>query len=254
MVLSAENISSYLNHKADIYYFDTIDSTNSEAKRNSHKIADTPLLYVADQQSAGRGRLGRTFYSPSDTGLYMSLMLKADTQTQDIVCMTTAVAVCVCEALEELCNIKPMIKWVNDIYIDNKKVCGILCEAVTDPLGFKINGIIIGIGINIRTTDFPIELKDTATSLGQAINRNHLCALITDKIIESYKTISTRCFIDKYKERSLVLNKHINYIENNEQKTATAIDIDSNGGLVIETENSIKTLSTGEITVRLKND
>lgn len=253
-MLSAESISLNLKSKADVFCFDVIDSTNSEAKRNSLKLTDTPLLFVTNAQTAGRGRLGRSFYSPKDTGLYMSLMLKAKEDVQDIVCMTTAVSVCVTDALKTLCNIDAEIKWVNDIYIGSKKVCGILCEAVTDEKTCKIKGIIIGIGINISTTDFPQELSQTAVSLGQAIDRSRLCAIITDNIIEMYENIGSRDFITKYKERSLVLGKKINYTENGVTKKATAIDIDNNGGLVIETESGIKTLSTGEITVRLNQD
>ena len=254
MTLSALNINSKLNYKVDVKCFDTIDSTNSEAKRNSHKLTDTPLLFVADSQTAGRGRLGRSFYSPKDTGLYMSLMLKAKDDIKDIVCMTTAVSVCVTDAIKTLCGIDAKIKWVNDIYIDSKKVCGILCEAVTDETSSKIKGIIIGIGVNISTTDFPDELINIASSLGQAIDKNHLCALITDNIISMYENIESRAFIEEYKKRSLVLGKKINYTEDGITKEAVAIDIDQNGGLVIETENKIKTLSTGEITIRLKNN
>lgn len=252
--MSKSEIRSYLKNKVDVFYFDTIDSTNNEAKRKSSSLADTPLLFVSNHQSMGRGRLGRTFYSPNDTGLYMSLMLKADKNTQDIVCMTTATAVCVTNAISKLCDVDPKIKWVNDIYISNKKVCGILCEAVTDPDSHKISGIIIGIGINIKTTDFPAELENIAVSLGQAVDKNRLCALITDNIIDMYKDIQSRSFIEEYKRRSLVLGKKITYTENGEAKQAKALDIDNNGGLIIETEDGTKTLSTGEITVRLKND
>ncbi|MBQ8538187.1 MAG: biotin--[Ruminococcus sp.] len=254
MMLSAENISTKLNCNAQVLCFDTIDSTNSEAKRNSHKLTDSPLLFVANSQTAGRGRLGRSFYSPKDTGLYMSLMLKAKDDIQDTVCMTTAVSVCVTDAIKALCGIDAVIKWVNDIYIGSKKVCGILCEAVTDYVTSKIKGIIIGIGINISTIDFPDELRDIASSLGQAVDKNHLCALITDNIVTMYENIESRAFIDEYKKRSLVLGKKINYTENGVTKEATAVDIDNNGGLIIETENGTKTLSTGEITIRIKND
>lgn len=254
MMLSAENINTKLNCNAHVLCFDTIDSTNSEAKRNSHKLNSTPLLFVANAQTAGRGRLGRSFYSPKDTGLYMSLMLKAKDDIQDTVCMTTAVSVCVTDAIKELCGIDAQIKWVNDIYIDSKKVCGILCEAVTDDMTSKIKGIIIGIGINISTTDFPDELTATASSLGHTVDKNRLCALITDNIVTMYENIETRAFIDEYKKRSLVLGKKINYTENGVTKEATAVDIDNNGGLIIETENGTKTLSTGEITIRIKND
>lgn len=253
---NTREIYEYLKADIPVFYYDTIDSTNTQAKRfyEKHKNdnIDTPTLFVANHQSAGKGRLGRTFYSPSHTGLYMSLMLKSNGDFEDIVCMTTATAVCVTDALDSLCDINPKIKWVNDIYVGNKKVCGILCEAVTNPDTQKIDAIIIGIGVNIETDDFPEELKDIATSVGQAINRNELCAKITDNIIDMCSTIGDRKFIEKYKSRSLVLNREITYFENGVEKSATAIDIDSNGGLVIQTESGVKTLSTGEISVRLK--
>lgn len=248
----------YKHLKADIpvFYYDTIDSTNTQAKRfcEKHKYTDidTPILIVADHQSAGRGRLGRTFYSPNDTGLYMSLLIKPQNNTDDIVCMTTATAVCVTRALESLCNVKPQIKWVNDIYIDSKKVCGILCEAVTNAQTSEIDYVVIGIGINVSTTDFPTELCDIAGSIGQAIDRNKLCAVIADNLIEMMSTITDRSFIDEYKAHSLVLGKEITYTQEGVTKTATAIDIDKNGGLVIKTANGLETLSTGEITVRVK--
>ncbi len=253
--LCADNLKSYLKNNIEIQCYDTIDSTNSEAKRKAeHRTTSTPLLIVANHQSAGRGRLGRTFYSPNDTGLYMSLLLKPESDTNDIVCMTTATAVCVIRALENLCNIKPQIKWVNDIYLGDKKVCGILCEAVTNETTYAIDYVVIGIGINISTTDFPTEITDIATSIGQQLNRNELCAEITDNLIDMMSTIADRSFIDEYKAHSLVLQKEITYTQNGETKTATAIGIDNNGGLVIKTENGVETLSTGEITVRLKND
>ena len=255
---NAREILKYLKADIPVFYYDTIDSTNIQAKRfyEKHKndSIDTPTLFVADHQSKGKGRLGRSFYSPSRTGLYMSLMIKADSVIENIVCLTTAVSVCVTDALTQLCDIDPKIKWVNDIYVNDKKVCGILCEALTNPDSQKIDAIIIGIGVNIDTKDFPKELSDIATSVGQAVNRNELCAIITDNIIDMCKTIDDRKFIEKYKARSLVLGKEITYFENGVTKSATAIDIDNNGGLIIQTESGIKTLSTGEITVRLKND
>ena len=116
----------------------------------------------------------------------------------------------------------------------------------------KIEYIIIGIGVNIGITKFPDELKDIATSLSEKTNKNKLCAYITDNIVEELSHISDRSFIEKYKELSLVLGKEITYTENDEVKEATAIDIDNNGGLIIKTADGTNTLSTGEITVRLK--
>ena len=252
----AQEVMKHLKSDVSIIPFETTDSTNTQAKLYCGQFKDSginsPVLFIANHQNGGKGRLGRSFYSPADTGLYMSLLIKADEIENDIICVTTATAVCVAEAIKKLCNISPEIKWVNDIYIENKKVCGILCEAVTNPETSKIEYIIIGIGVNVSTEFFPKEIKDIATSLPSKTNKNKLCACITDNIVDELSHISDRNFIEKYKEMSLVLGKEITYTENDETKTATAVDIDNNGGLVIETENGTKTLSTGEITVRLK--
>ncbi len=252
--LSKENILSHLKSDINVFCFDTIDSTNNEAKRRTDTLSPTPTLFVANHQSAGRGRLGRSFYSPDSTGLYMSLLLQTDSNFSNIVTLTTATAVCVAKALEDLCNIQPQIKWVNDIYLHDKKICGILCEAITDENTYAIKGIVIGIGVNISTTDFPDELKTIATSVGQDIDKAVLCATITDNIINVFKNIEDKSYIDEYKNRCMVLGREITYTDNGISKTAIATDIDKNGGLVIKTENGTKTLSTGEITVRLKND
>ena len=253
--ICAHDIKANMINEVDIHYFETIDSTNNEAKKHNNLLTDTPMLFVANQQYGGRGRLGRSFYSPKDTGLYMSLMLKRSDNSEDIVCMTTAVAVCVCDAIKALCDIEPKIKWVNDIYVENKKVCGILCEAVTNPDTSKIDAIIICIGINISTSNFPDDIKDIATSLKSNLDKSKLCALITDNILAMQKNISQRSFIEKYKSYSLVLNKEITYTQSGITKTAIAVDIDKNGALVVRTTNGYDTLSTGEITVRLhQND
>ena len=253
---NAKEILKHLKSDVSIIPFETTDSTNTQAKLYCGQFKDeginSPVLFVAEHQNGGKGRLGRTFFSPADSGLYMSLLIKADEIENDIVCVTTATAVCVADAIKKLCSITPKIKWVNDIYIENKKVCGILCEAVTNPDTMKIEYLIIGIGVNIGISKFPDELKDIATSLSAKTNKNKLCAYITDNIIDELSHISDRNFITKYKELSLVLGKQITYTENDETKEATAVDIDENGGLVIQTESGTKTLSTGEISVRLK--
>lgn len=249
--LSIHSLQSFLKNDVRVHCYDTIDSTNNEAKRHSDKLTDTPVLFVAEHQSMGRGRLGRSFYSPECAGLYMSLMIKALPDADDIVCLTTATAVCVVRALKELCDITTQIKWVNDIYLSSKKICGILCEAVTDPVSSKVDSIIIGIGINVSASDFPKEIQDIAGALNQNIDRNRLCAKITDNILEMVNTIKERSFIDEYKAHSLVLSREITYTQDGVTKTATAIDIDKNGGLVIQTADGTKTLSTGEISVRI---
>lgn len=162
-------------------------------------------------------------------------------------------AVCVAKALMSMCDKTPLIKWVNDIYLNDKKVCGILCEAITDANTQTITGLIIGIGINISTDFYSTELRQIATSIGQAIDPSLLCAKITDNILSECKTIASREFISTYKELSMVLGREITYYDKDKKVTATAVDIDSNGGLEVQTQDGkIKTLSTGEISVRLK--
>lgn len=254
----AQEVLNHLKSEVSIIPFETTDSTNTQAKLYCGQFKNdgitSPVLFIANHQNGGKGRLGRSFYSPADSGLYMSLLINAEEIENDIICLTTATAVCVANAIKSLCNINPQIKWVNDIYIENKKVCGILCEAVTNPDTMKIEYIIIGIGVNVSTTHFPNEIKDIATSLPVKVNKNKLCACITDNIIEELSHISDRSFVEKYKELCMVLGKEITYFENDEKKQATAIDINQNGGLVIKTESGEKTLSTGEISIRIKND
>ena len=145
----------------DIVYFDKIDSTNSEAKRNIISGFREKRLYIASCQTDGRGRMGRSFYSPPKTGIYLSFAFPAPEIVNDVVSLTSKSAVAVTEAIESLTDIALKIKWVNDIYLAGKKICGILSESiVTDR-----NYIIIGIGINLSTNSFPDEIASSAGSL-----------------------------------------------------------------------------------------
>ncbi len=249
--LNKQSICKHLENDIEVICFDSIDSTNSYAKR-VHDHCNAPTLFVANHQSSGRGRLGRSFYSPADTGLYMSLLLDVADNNDDIICMTTATSVCVVNALKELYDVTTQIKWVNDIYLEGKKLCGILCEAITDEKNQKIEKIIVGIGINLSTKSFPDDIKHIATSLNKSHNKELLCAKIADNIMKMSSHLHTRDFIDEYKKYSMVLGCEISYTQNGVTKVATAIDIEKNGGLVIQTENGTKTLHSGEITVRMK--
>ena len=248
MKLDKEKISR-LSGINNVTVFHSIDSTNTEAKRLIRADSPLPFLLCAEAQTAGRGRLGRSFYSPEGSGLYMSLAFQAEGEMNDAVTMTGAAAVAVCEALEEFGVGKAKIKWVNDIYIRMKKVCGILCEAVH----LEKAVIVIGIGINCTTEDFPEELQNTAGSVGN-IDRNALAASVTEKLMYYKDNAANRPWIREYKRRSLVLGEKINYTENGTVRTAEAVDIDNNGGLVINENGHVKTLSTGEITVRINNN
>ncbi len=234
--------------KADVLCFETVDSTNLEAKRQVKSGCRLPLLIVADSQTAGKGRMGRSFYSPSSTGLYMSYVYEPETAFSDSITVTSAAAVAVVRAIEKLTDLTPEIKWVNDIYIEGKKVCGILTEAVTADK----TAVIIGIGVNITTSGFPIDLRETATSLNADIDRNELIKEIVDNLVELIKGLPQRTFLPEYKKKSLVLGKEICFLTNGKAQEGVSVDINQDGGLVVKTEDGLLTLSTGEITLRLK--
>ncbi len=247
--LSKDLICSYIEDAQNrIVVYDVIDSTNAEAKRLAISGEEDAVI-IADCQTEGRGRLGRSFYSPKGNGIYMSFLIKGDFPEEQSVLLTTATSVIVCRAIENTEGIYPQIKWVNDLYLDGKKVCGILAEAIRNSDN-DIEYVIIGIGINCEGEDFPDEIKDIAGSLG-GVDRNRLAAAIINGMENIKAMIADNNFIDEYKKRSLVIGKRINVL-NFGIGEAEAIDIDKSGGLVIRTSNGeIKTLSSGEISIRL---
>ena len=226
--------------------FDTVASTNSYAKEIAMEGLSNPTLICAEHQSAGRGRLGRNFYSPDSTGLYMSLAFSTNTRMADAVTITSAAAVAVCRAIESMCCIKCQIKWVNDIYYNGKKICGILTEAFAAN---DSNIIVVGIGVNCTTEVFPEDIAHIAGSIGK-IDRNILAAKITDNLLFYAKELQCRSFMKEYRIRSIVMDKDITYYSNGAAHYAHVIDITDDGALLICENGENKTLSTGEITIR----
>ena len=249
--------------------YDSIDSTNNEAKRliNDGKITG-PVCIFAKVQTAGRGRQGKSFFSP-DTGLYMTFVFPVDCDIASQVTMTTRTACAVVCAIEKCTGIECGIKWVNDIYVRGKKCCGILCEAVNDYGLGKMKYIVIGIGINIYTKEWPQDLKDIAGSLYDDMHKpaepgfcsSSLMEKISEELSEWLFVISGGEFLEYYKKHSIVLGRKIVFIENGISKEGTATDIDETGGLVVEVkgdnadvndEITYRTLSSGEISLKLR--
>lgn len=261
-LLSKEGIMPYLNKEyADIPILvnQSVVSTNAEAKKLAVDNALHGTVVIADEQTGGRGRLGRKFYSPAKTGIYMSIILRPHMDITNATLITTAAAVAVCRAIKSICHMNPKIKWVNDIFIDHKKVCGILTEAVTDFESGMVESIIVGIGINYKTIQFPDDIREIATSLysseSTTINRNSLIAAIINELFSLYSTLDNREFINEYKSYSMILGENIKYYHNNSEFFGKAIDIDNNGGLIVQTDQSdIITLTSGEITIRRLNN
>lgn len=248
-LLSSQGVKRYINRDMDVIYLCSVDSTNNYCKKLLLQNKQGEFLVVADRQTAGRGRQGKSFYSPAGTGVYFSLVIRPNTSLKNAVTVTTAASVAVCKAIEGLTDKIPKIKWVNDVYVDGGKICGILTEATTNFEEGTVDSVIIGIGINLSTKSFPSDVEN-AGCLNAQVNKNMLVAEIVNELLRiadgNYKS-----FIDYYRSHSMVIGERIKCIQNGVVTPATAIAIDETGGLLVELENGErKTLRSGEISIR----
>ncbi len=261
-ILSAQSISKHLKSQ-DFYrinVYDCVTSTNTLLRQAAERGETEGLVIAANEQSAGKGRLGRGFYSPSGGGIYMSVLLRPRLPAAEALFITTAAAVAVASAIEEQTGEKALIKWVNDIYCREKKVCGILTEASIDFESGGISYAVLGIGINLSDpeTGFPGELSDIAGSvLGGSPcppeAKPRLIAAILDRFFEYYRSLPEKSFMEEYRSRSYVIGREIVIISAGGAENALAVDIDDEGALVVKTESGeTRRLSSGEISIRVK--
>lgn len=232
--------------KTPIYHYETIPSTNAAAKKMILEGAREGVL-IAEHQTAGRGRLGRTFFS--ENGIFMSVIIAPEKIPFDTGFLTSAIAAAVCRSITEK-GFETGIKWVNDIYLHGKKICGILAEAVS--MGAQTLAYVVGIGINVGESDFPNEIKDIVAAL--PLNEKEKQELFFSVLenIEKVLVENKKTTLSYLKEKSIVLGKDIRFFGAKDGE-GTAIDLDENGGLVVQTsENKKITLTGGEISVRVK--
>ena len=246
------SIKQYLQKKhqnIDFQIFDTIDSTNIYAKQIVSNITKNTVI-ISNYQTNGQGKFGKKFFSPANTGIYMTIILKDTIKAKNVFLITFLCALAVCKTIENLTNIKPKIKWINDIFINNKKCCGILTECETDLKKKISKNIIAGIGLNVNTVKFPKELKDIAISLQNGTDRNIIIAKIINNFFKFYNSLTPKQIIEKYKKYCFVLGKDIYYTKENIKYIAKAIDINNFGNLVIKDINdNIKILEYEEIKI-----
>ena len=260
-IVSIQGIKPFLSPQSKLYaenikIYKTLESTNKTAKEMAVAGAEHGTVIIADSQTKGRGRYSRSYFSPSG-GLYMSIILHPEVLNfENPTSVTAFAAVAVCEAIESISEKTPKIKWVNDILIDGKKVCGILTEAVTDFESGSLDWIVLGIGINvyIKTEDFPDDLQTSATSIFPNEKmfgvRNKLSAEIINRILGYDITPREAEIFRKYKNRLAMLGNQVTVIQNKIEYKAAVIDIDAAGHLVVKNENGeIITVSSGEIRV-----
>lgn len=255
-LLSEEGVRIKLPEKfrnCAIVVYGSVDSTNTQAKKLALDKASHGTIILAEEQTAGRGRYGKSFFSPRGAGLYMSVILKPEIGASDTQMITVAAAVAVCRAIERLTDKKPQIKWVNDIFLNGKKICGILSEAVTDFESGVIESLVVGIGVDCAMNEalVPLELRGIIGSLNvNGLSRNTLAAEIAGELLELFTKLGAKEIIDEYRARSLMFGKEISFSRGSERVNAKVKGISDNGGLVVMLESGEETtLNSGEVTI-----
>lgn len=232
--------------------YEEIDSTNSEAKRYAFCGGAAPAAFLAEGQTAGRGRMGRSFYSPDGTGIYLSLLLPVAGELSDAVLLTSAAAVATHRAILRVTGIETGIKWVNDLYVGDRKACGILAES------FSVGDdryVVLGVGVNLYTEDFPPELSEVAGSLlpTEGGLRNALAAELIRLLYAAFVDPDPSGWLDTYRDRSVCLGRAMTYTEQGVTREGVAEEIDGRGHLWVRREDGSRIcLGSGEITLRMK--
>lgn len=258
-VISAIGVRKYLQpeyQSLGIAVFPTLVSTNNTARENAIAGASEGVV-LALCQTGGKGRKGRSFFSPEGSGIYMSLLLRPHHYSADkAASLTTMAAVAVCDAIESVCGKTAKIKWVNDVFVDGKKACGILTEAAMSIETGALDYAIVGIGINVTppSEGFPDELKSIAGAVllsPQSDGKNRLAAEVINRFMNYYLS-KNQGYVSSYISKSFILGKQITVIGYDSERTATALDIDSECRLIVRYDSGeTAVLSSGEISIKI---
>jgi len=260
-VLTVRGISSHLNDNCKNLrpeVFVRVDSTNTRCIEKAEEGESEGYVAVAGTQSAGRGRRGKAFFSPAESGIYMSILLRPVGLTENqVLHFTTMAAAAVSEAIEDVSGKKAEIKWVNDVFIDGKKVCGILSEASYGINTAKLEYVIVGIGINAYEPagGFPSSISDIAGCVfdePSAGLKNRLAAEVLNRFMAYYEHLPETPYSDEYIKRSMVTGKDITVHKGKEMIRAHVLGIDEEFGLKVRYEDgSVEVLRSGEISIRI---
>lgn len=242
-----------------LLWFNSIDSTNTRAKELAAQGAPHGTVLIADRQTGGRGRLGRSFHSPEGAGIYLSLILRPNCAPSELMHLTCAAAVAACEAVEEACGIRPGIKWTNDLVFGKRKLAGILTELGLSPNG-TVSYAVIGIGINCcqKASDFPPEIRDTAGSLhcvtGQPVDRARVTTALLDALFRMDQRLLTdhSGIMARYRANCMTVGQEVSVVKaDGSVRHGKALDIDDEGGLVVDfADGTRQTVTSGEVSVR----
>ena len=253
--LLLEELARWADDSVSVVFKDTTVSTNADARELIGNGMTGTVLIVADSQTGGRGRQGKTFLSP-EGGLYMTLAYRSEMPLESVIPMTSAAAVGVCRAIADVAGAECGIKWVNDIYYDGRKLAGILVESINDYVEMTSDYLIIGIGINMTTAPDVENIGGvTAAALcdeGYDVEVETLCAKIVGELLAFRNSgYYFPAYIDEYRRRSVVLGREITFTQSGESCVGTAESIGDNGELIVRSGDALVTLASGEISVRV---
>lgn len=243
--------------QGNLYFFDTLDSTNTRAKQMALDGAPHGTVLIANTQTGGRGRMGRSFHSPAGSGIYLSMLLRPECSAAKLMHLTCAAAVAAADGIQAATGLRPGIKWTNDLVVGKKKLGGILTELSLDSAG-NVAYAIIGIGINCTqlTDDFPDELQSIATSLqlatGQAADRAAVIGEILIALQAMWEKLedpaATLC---RYRQDCITIGQDISLVRGDEIRHGKALDIDDTGALIVKfSDGQTGTVDSGEVSVR----
>lgn len=255
-ILCAWDFSKTLE-RVEVLHYDQCTSTNDVAKQLAQKGKKGPCVIVAEQQTAGRGRLNRPWTSSAGEGVYLSILLRPEISLFDVPKMSLIAGVAVSRAIEKVASVHPKVKWPNDVLIDSRKVCGILSEmsASTDAVEY----LIIGIGINVNQRTFHGELMQKATSVrleaGKEISRPQLFLAVVNEFFSLYDAfVATLDFIPvarEYSKNSAILGKQIDILSFGKTESGVCIGFDKDGALILQLEDGKKKrVVAGDVSIR----
>ena len=245
--------------KNSLHWFDTIGSTNTRAKEMAANGAPHGTVLIANQQTAGRGRLGRSFHSAAGKGIYLSVILRPNCNPEQLMHLTCAAGVAACTAIEHAAGYRPRIKWINDLVADKQKLGGILTELSIDPSTQRVLYAIVGIGINCTHTkeDFPKELQNLATSLlsitGITPDLASLAAALVSALWEMDRCLLTdrTRLMQRYRNDCMTLGQHVVVLRGTQRQYGKALDIGDDGSLCVQYDDGItEWVCSGEVSIR----
>ena len=243
--------------QGNLYCFNTIDSTNTRAKELAALGAPHGTVLIADSQTGGRGRMGRSFHSPAGSGIYLSMLLRPECPAKDLMHLTCATAVAAADGIQASTGLRPGIKWTNDLVVGQRKLGGILTELTLNSQG-NVDYAVIGIGINCnqQITDFPDDIRQIATSLAAATQKTIDRAAVIAHILVALQKMNENLLdstapLTRYRADCITIGKEISLVRGDEVRHGKALDVDNDGALVVEfSDGQIQAVQSGEVSVR----